>query len=203
MPRNLVIALLAVALGAVSFLVRIWLPLGYVLNPFGFQLPFFPQYIAFFIVGLIACRGNWLISLPERTGRFWLRVAAVLFPVLVAVLVYGAVTGNVFSFVGGFNWQTALFAFWEQAFAVAVSIGLIGLFRQKANFQNLFTKFLSDNSYAAFILQAPVLVGLALGLASIKMPLGLKFLAVAPIGVALCFLAAYLVRKIPGVKRVL
>ncbi len=132
-----------------------------------------------------------------------MRVAAVLFPVLVAMLVYGEVTGNVFSFIGGFNWQTALFAFWEQVFAVSVSIGLIGLFRQKVNFQNRFMKFLSDNSYAAFILQAPVLIGLALGLAFIKMPLALKFLIVAPIGVALCFLAAFLVRKIPGVNRVL
>jgi hypothetical protein len=48
-----------------------------------------------------------------------------------------------------------------------------------------------------------VLVGLALGLASIEMPLDLKFLAVAPIGVALCFTVAYLVRKIPYVESVL
>lgn len=149
MPRNLTIALLAVGLGAVSFLVRIWLPLGYVLNPFGFQLPFFPQYIAFFIVGLVAFRGNWLVTLPEKTGKFWLRVAAFLFPIMVAMLVYAAVTGTVSAFFGGFNWQTAFFAFWEQAFAVSVSIGLIGWFRERANFQNRFTKLLSDNSYAA------------------------------------------------------
>ncbi len=203
MLRNLAIALLAVGLGAISFLVRIWLPLGYVLNPFGFQLPFFPQYIAFFLVGLVACRGGWLAAMPEKTGRFWLRVAAFLFPLLLAMLAYGGATGNVFAFVGGFNWQTALFAFWEQAFAVSVSIGLIGWFRARANFQNRFMKFLSDNSYAAFILQAPILVALALSLASIQMPLALKYLAVAPIGVALCFFIAYLVRKIPGVNRVL
>jgi glucans biosynthesis protein C len=203
MPRNLTIALLAVGLGAVSFLVRIWLPLGYVLNPFGFQLPFFPQYIAFFIVGLVASRGNWLVALPEKTGRFWLLVAALLFPILLAMLVYAAVTDTVSAFFGGFNWQTAFFAFWEQAFAVSVSIGLIGWFRKRANFQNRFTKVLSDNSYAAFVLQAPILVGLGLSLAAVKMPLALKFLAVAPVGVALCFFVAYLVRKVPGVNRVL
>ncbi len=203
MPRNLTIALLALGLGAITFLVRIWFPLGYVLNPFGFQLPFFPQYITFFIVGLIAWRGNWLLTLPEKTGSFWLRVAALLFPIMVVMLVYGAATGNVFAFVGGFNWETALFAFWEQAFAVAVSIGLIGWFRARANFQNRLMKLLSDNSYAAYILQAPILVGLALSLAFIKIPLALKFLVVAPLGVVLCFLVAFLVRKIPGVKRVI
>jgi len=202
-PRNLTIALLAIALGAATFMVRIWLPVGYVLNPFGFQLPFFPQYIAFFIVGVIAYRGNWLQSVPKKTGTLWLRIALILLMILVAMLTYAAVSGTVSLFYGGFNWQTAFYAVWEQAFAVSVSIGLIVGFREKVNFQNRFTKLLSDNSYAAYILQAPVLVGLALALASVTMPLAFKFLAVAPIGVALCFLAAYLVRKIPKAKLVL
>jgi len=42
-----------------------------------------------------------------------------------------------------------------------------------------------------------------LALASIEMPLALKFLVVAPLGVALCFIVAYLVRKIPKVNSVL
>jgi surface polysaccharide O-acyltransferase-like enzyme len=202
-PRNLTIALSAIALGAVSFLVRIWLPIGYVLNPFGFQLPFFPQYIAFFIVGVIAFRGNWLVTMPAKTGTFWLRLAVILIVVFLALLSFAAVTGTFGLFFGGFNWQTAFYAFWEQAFAVSISIGLIVWFREKLNTQNRFTKTLSENSYAAYVLQAPILVGLALGLASIEMPLTLKFLAVAPIGVALCFVTAYLVRKIPKVNRVL
>jgi peptidoglycan/LPS O-acetylase OafA/YrhL len=202
-PRNLAIALLAIALGAVTFLVRIWFPLGYVLNPFGFQLPFFPQYIAFFIVGMLAFRGNWLLSMPTKTGRLWLRIATLLLVVWLVALISAAATGTVSSFFGGLNWQTAFFALWEQAFAVSVAIGLTLWFREKANFQNRFTKFLSDNSYAAFILQAPVLVGLALGLAAVEVPLVPKFLVVAPVGVALCFFMAYLVRKVPGVNRVL
>ena len=202
-PRNLTIALFAVVLGAVSFLVRIWLPIGYVLNPFGFQLPFFPQYIAFFILGVIAFRGNWLMTLPAKTGTLWLRLAVTLIFVFLALLSFSAFTGTVYLFFGGFNWQTAFYAFWEQAFAVSISFGLIVWFREKLNFQNPFTKMLSDNSYAAYILQAPIIVCLALGLANINMPLALKFLAVAPIGVALCFVIAYLVRKIPKVNRVL
>jgi peptidoglycan/LPS O-acetylase OafA/YrhL len=202
-PRNLAIALLAIALGAVTFLVRIWFPLGYVLNPFGFQLPFFPRYIAFFIVGMLAFRGNWLLSMPTKTGRLWLRIATLLLVVWLVALISAAATGTVSSFFGGLNWQTAFFALWEQAFAVSVAIGLTLWFREKANFQNRFTKFLSDNSYAAFILQAPVLVGLALGLAAVEVPLVPKFLVVAPVGVALCFFMAYLVRKVLGVNRVL
>jgi glucans biosynthesis protein C len=203
LPSNLAIILFSLSLGLVSFLVRIWIPVGYVLNPLGFQLPFFPQYIAFFLVGIIAFRGNWLLTMPVNKGRLWLRLAAILMVVFLAMLSYAAMTGTVSLFFGGFNWQTAFFAFWEQVFAVSISIGLIVWFRKQINFQNRFTKFLSDNSYGAYILQAPILVGLALALASIQMPLALKFLFVAPIGVVLCFITAYLVRKIPKVDQVL
>jgi surface polysaccharide O-acyltransferase-like enzyme len=202
-PSNLTIALLTIALGAASFTVRIWLPVGYVLNPFGFQLPFFPQYVAFFTVGIIAFRGNWLLNMPTKTGMLWLRIAAVLLVVLLGSIAFAAVTGTVSLFFGGLTWEAAFFAFWEQAFAVSVSIGLIVWFREKLNFQNRLMKLLSDNSYAAYFFQAPILIGLALGLATIEMPLALKFLAVAPIGVALCFILACLVRKIPKVNRVL
>ncbi len=141
--------------------------------------------------------------LPAKSGMLWLRLAAVLLAVFLGMLSLAAMTGTVGLFFGGLTWQAAFFAFWEQLFAVAVSIGLIVLFREKFNFQNRFAKALSDNSYAAYILQTPILVGLALGLATIEMPLALKFLVVAPLGVALCFIIAYLVRKIPKVNSVL
>jgi len=202
-PSNLTIAALAVALGAVSFVVRIWLPVGYQFDLLGFQLPFFPQYIVFFLVGIFAFRGNWLLALPSKIGLLWLRIAVVLLAVFLGMLSFAALTGTVGLFFGGFTWEAAFFAFWEQSFAVSVSIGLIVWFREKLNFQNRLAKILSDNSYAAYILQTPILVGLALGLATIQMPLTLKFLAVAPLGVALCFISAYLVRKIPKVNSVL
>jgi glucans biosynthesis protein C len=148
-PGNLTIALFALTLGAVSFLVRIWLPIGYVLYPFGFQLPFFPQYIAFFIVGVVAFRGNWLLTMSAKTGMLWLRIAVLLIALFLALLLFSAVTGTVNLLFGGFNWQTAFYSFWEQAFAVSITIGLIGWFREKLNFQNRLTKMMSDNSYAA------------------------------------------------------
>lgn len=202
-PSNLTLSLLAVALGAVSFLVRIWLPIGYQFDLLGFQFPFFPQYIAFFIVGIIASRGNWFLTLPTKTGMQWLRIAAILLIIFLGMLTFAAFAGTVDLFFGGLTWQAAFFAFWEQSFAVAVSIGLIVWFREKLNYQNRLAKGLSENSYAAYFLQTPILVGLALVLATIEMPLALKFLLVAPIGVALCFIVAYLVRKIPKVNRVL
>jgi hypothetical protein len=202
-PSNLTISILAVALGAVTFIVRIWLRVGYQFELLGFQIPFFPQYIVFFIVGIFAFRGNWLLTLPVKTGRLWFRVAGILLAFFLSMIVYAAMTDTVGLYFGGLTWQAAFFAFWEQSFAVSVSIGLIVWFREKLNRQGRLAKVLSDNSYAAYFLQTPILVGLALAVASIEMPLTLKFLVIAPIGVVLCFVGAYLVRKIPRVNRVL
>jgi hypothetical protein len=55
-PGNGAIALFALLLGVAGFLVRLVFPMdGYVLKALNLQLGFFAQYIALFIVGLIAC----------------------------------------------------------------------------------------------------------------------------------------------------
>ncbi|MEJ2701324.1 MAG: acyltransferase family protein [Sedimentisphaerales bacterium] len=72
MPRNLTIVIFALLVGLVSFTLRIWLPVGWTFGPMNFQLPFFTQYIALFIVGILAYRHNWLTRGPEATGKLWL-----------------------------------------------------------------------------------------------------------------------------------
>ncbi len=68
------------------------------------QFPFFAQYIALFIVGLIAYRCNWMLSLPEATGKLWLRTAIVLILLFVPLALAGAVMESDWSFSGGFTW---------------------------------------------------------------------------------------------------
>lgn len=82
-------------------------------------------------------------------------------------------------------------------------ISLTVWFREHANYQTRIMKALSDSSFTAYIVQVPVLVLLALSFQSIPLPLMAKFAIVSPIGVALCFFVAYLVRKIPKADRVL
>jgi glucan biosynthesis protein C len=202
-PRRWVIFAFALFLGAVTFSVRLFISQGWTFTLLNFQFPYFPQYIALFIVGLIAFRGNWLLTVPKNTGRFWSRISLVLLLVLPVLFLVGVAVGDFSSFLGGFSWQAAAYAFWEQLFCVALCIGVCVWFREKLNFQNRFTKALSDSSYATYILQAPIIVFLALSLQSIQMPLLLKFAIVSPIAVSLCFSIAFLVRKIPKANRVL
>ena len=203
-PKKRVIFGFALLLGVATFAVRLVFPVGWSVPWLNFQLGFFAQYVALFIVGLVAFRSNWLMTIPEETGRFWSKIALSLFPVLIVILVSGFLFGDgINAFLGGFNWQAAAYAFWEQLFAVAVCIGLTVWFREKVNFQNRLTKALSDSSYAAYILQVPVLVFLALAFQSMQLPLLLKWVVVSSIGVALCFSVAYFVRKIPKADKVL
>ncbi len=202
-PKNAVIAGFALLLGAASFAVRLVYPIGYFSPLFSFQYCFFAQYIAVFIVGLIAYRSNWLVTIPKQTGALWGKIAVALLAVYFAVFGPIMLTGNLSTVFGGFQWQAAAYALWEQLFGVAVMISLTVWFREKVNFQNGIMKALSDSSFTAYIIQVPVLVLLALAFQSIPLPLLAKFAIVSPIGVVLCFLAAYLVRKIPKANTVL
>jgi glucan biosynthesis protein C len=202
-PSNRVILLFGLLLSAATFAVRSVFPIGYTLEIPGFQIPFFPQYIALFIVGLLAYRGNWVLAMPKDTGHLWGRVAIVLLLLMPVLFVVGSAGVGLGPFGGGWTWQAVAFAFWEQLFCIAISIGLTVWFREKLNVQNRFTKVLTDNSYAAYILQAPILVYFAIALQSVQISLLLKFAVVSPIAVALCFLAGFVVRRIPKADRVL
>src|ERR1035438_55666 len=59
----------AVGVGIISFLVRIVFPIGWILNPVGFQLAYFSQYVALFLLGLAASKNNWLDALPYNKGK--------------------------------------------------------------------------------------------------------------------------------------
>ena len=192
-------------LGLATFVERLVFPVGWNIPWINFQLGFFAQYVALFIVGLIAFLSRGWTTIPKETGRFWSKIAVLLFPVLIVILVSGFLFGGgINAFLGGFNWQAAAYALWEQLFAVAVCIGSTIWFREKVNFQNRFAKALQQySSFAAYIIQVPILVFLGLSFQSTQLPLLLKFGIVSCIGVPLCFGSAYLIKKIPKVERVL
>ncbi len=92
----------------------------------------------------MAYRGNWISRMPKDLGKLWGKVAIVLIVLMPVLFVVGCASGGLGAFGGGWTWQAATFAFWEQFFCIAVSIGLMILFREKLNIQNRFTKALSE-----------------------------------------------------------
>ena len=198
--RILVFALL---LSAATFVVRLVWPVGWNFLPLNLQLPYFAQYIAFFIVGLLAYRGNWLRLMQDRVGRRWLGAAlvlTVLFPVL--VLLNGATSDNT-PFLGGWHWQSAFWSVTETFLCIAWSLGLIYLFRRFADRSSTLGAFLVRNAYGAYLIHEPVIVFMALGLIGLSLYPLLKFGIVALLGISLCFVLGAALRRLPYADRVL
>ena len=156
------------------------------------------------IVGIIAYRRNWFAGITDTMGKQWAMgaIAAVVGLVLIFQLGDGF-DRNLQFMRGGLRWQSLVLSIWEQVICVGVVISLIVWFRRRFNQQGPIAQRLSGAAYSAFIFHAPVIVLLAISLRRVRMDLGLKFLWVAPIAVALSFLDGYLVKQLPGARKIL
>jgi hypothetical protein len=205
-PGNLAIAVFALVVGLITFVVRIWLPVGWYFAPLNFQVSHFPQYISLFILGTIAYRRGWLapISGDAARGRLWGRVAIVLIALAPVLFVAGgALQGSTDSFRGGIHWQSLAYALWEQFLCVGLVISLLVWFRKRHDHQGRAAREMSASAYAVYIFHATVLVLVAVGLRGIALYLLLKFALASLICIPLCFLVGGLVRRLPVAARIL
>ncbi len=202
-PGSRTILLFAVLMATATFVIRLWHPVGWSFSPLNLQFPFFVQYIALFIVGLIAYRRNWLASLSDTTGKRWLAIAIVLILLFVPMALVGGAMESDEPFRGGLYWQAAAFALWESLLCVSMCIGLTYLFRRYSNRQGRLARFLSPNAYTAYIIHAQVITATALALRNVDVYPLLKFGLTALIALPLCFVLSNLIRKLPYADRVL
>ncbi len=202
-PGFATIFALGIILGIVTSVVRIFLPIGSMWL-FGFQLAFFPQYIAAFIIGIYAARNNWFDDIPARVGKTC-AVAALLLIVVQPVFVYLITnsSGVLEPFMGGFHWQAVFYAFWEQMAGVMIITGLLWIFSWWFNTQGSVARAMAGDSYTVYIIHPVILILLAIALAGLALPQLAKFLIVLPLAICLSFLLAHVIRAAPGVTRVL
>ena len=206
-PSYLGVGVFILGLAAVSYLVRMMIPLGESVWEFP-TLAYLPQYLSFFVLGTVASRRNWFQSLPN-----WMGIAGFVIAMVGSVLLYPlAISGKMFALelnaaftnaMGNGHWQSAVYALWDSIFAVGMCMGLITFFRSFFNRQGSFGKFLSRHSFAVYIVHIPVIVFLAYTLRGIALWSLLKFGLASVIIVPVCFAIAYLIRKIPLASKVL
>lgn len=199
------ILLFAFLIGLGQFIIRIWLPVGWGSPITGFQFPHFLQYISLFSFGIIAYQNKRMENINSKMGKQWFIFAQILivvgFPLL--FVLGGAHVNGTDKFMGGFTWQCFSYPIWEQLVGFSLIIGLIGIFKQYFNKQRKFAKKLSDSAYGVYLLHTPILIGISALFISWQIPQILKFVALAPIAIFTCFLVAWLVKKIPGVNKIL
>ncbi|MEZ4667983.1 MAG: acyltransferase family protein [Anaerolineae bacterium] len=207
------IALFVLVLAVVSYFWRIVVPLGQSVNVFVDFLNFpsiayLPQYTTFFVLGIVAYRNDWFRTLPSSMG-----VVGFVFAGLAAVALFPlAISGQLLSLeitpmmtnaMGNGHWQSAVYVLWDSIFAVGMTLGSITLFRRFFNEQGWLGTFLAQHSYAVYVLHIPIVVYLAYALRLLELPTLLKAGVAAVVIVPVCFIVAYLVRKLPYVARVL
>ncbi|RPJ52512.1 MAG: hypothetical protein EHJ95_03935, partial [Methanobacteriota archaeon] len=200
-PSFAAVASAGIGLGVVSFLVRIVVPIGYSWDLFNLQFPFFPQYIAYFVVGLYAARSGWLSSISPATGKRCAFAAAVLVGSLPVLLV---ATGAAYALIlGGLFWQASAYALSEPPPGAMIVVGMLWLFSSRLQWQGPATAAAAAESYAVYIVHAPVLILVSLALRNLVLPALLKFVLVLVLAILLSFAFARGIRSLPGLRSIL
>lgn len=204
-PGYVAIVIFILALAATSYLIRFVIPLGK--DVLGFPtLAYLPQYLSFFVLGAVASRRRWLRTIPDRMGiaGFVLAFVAtvVLFPLAVSGRLFLLEISEPAAFVGNGTWQSAVYALWDSTVAVGLFLAAVSFFRRFLDGNSAPGKFLSQQSYAVYVIHTPIVVFLALALKGVSLGALPKFALLSVIAVPVCYAAAYLMRRVPFLSRV-
>jgi len=203
-PGNVMIVIFIILLAAFTFVVRIYLPAEKEI--FHLRLGNYAEYVAFFFVGILAYRNQWLDKLTDTIGRQWTVITAAAVCVYIFFIVQAWNAGEGLSFLkGGLSFLTFVTTYVGTFIAVGSAISLIYLFRTFLNDQSRIVRSMAQDAYAAFIFHSPIIVAVTY-LAYDALPAHpfIKFLSVFLLATAFSFLIChYFIKKLPYAKRVL
>ena len=155
-----------------------------------------PQYLSLFILGILAYRWSFLDSITTPRNIFWLVPGAGIYVITIVQLIvqlYRTGSQNAF-----FMWE-----YKEALLCVGVCIGLLALFKTFFNRSGRIMRVLSENTYGTFILHVPVVVALQYAFDPVRAGAFTLFVTVSFLSIPGAFIVSFLVRLIPGVKRIL
>jgi fucose 4-O-acetylase-like acetyltransferase len=191
----------ALLIAAATFVARLAYPMGAEWQHL--QLGAFPQYVILFAAGILAKRHGWLPEIAPSIRKVWTAIAVLGLIALPVIMVAGGAVEDIEPFLGGPTWQSLLYSSWEAFYCVGMCVLFLGLFYQRFNHQGNLARAMAGDAYTVYFIHAPIIVTLGILLSGIALFPLLKWAVVMPIGVALCFLIAHLVRRIPGATRIL
>ncbi len=185
------LALLSVAVGVATFIVRLAFPAdsAQLLN---LHLWGWPEYLALFGLGVIAARRGWLRPVPDALARRC-GIATIAAMLCTAAIVLSAeplgLTED--AYFGGWRLTAFLAAMVEGVIAVSAPIWVMAFAQRHLNGTGPLRRAAARSSYAAFMLQGPVLVALALALRPVDLTGDVKAFLVATLGIVGSFALAW------------
>jgi hypothetical protein len=193
-PRAISLVVMAIAIAAASFLIRLWFPARsqQVLDLHVWQ---WPQCVGLYALGVFVAGQGWAERVPLRTVR---RCGII---VLVAVTTGIAIAAAVgvsdmardgVPFVGGWHWQALSLDVVEATLVVAGSVWLLGWAQRWLTSRGGGLTRVARGAYVAYLLQAPLLISLEIAGRSLDWPAVVKGLIVATVAVTGSFGLAWL-----------
>ncbi len=157
-----------------------------------FEPAHYLQYVMMFVLGILAYRFCWLDKMTNRTG-----VVALVIGGLLAIGNYVRQDGAWNDFV--WRW----FGIYESLMCVFICFGLLWLFREKVNMGNKTLSWLSAQSYGAYIFHLPLMICIQNVFDGVWMGAFGKFMFIGVVTTLLSFFLTWLLRLLPGVKRII
>ena len=184
-------------MGIGSYLIRLVSPQDHWIWPFGIiPLPMEPahylQYVMMFVVGILASRFHWLVKMSNTIGALSLLIGC-----LLALGIYLRDGGEWNNFVA--QW----FGIYESLLCVFISFGLLWLFREYGCWSNKFWQWCTAQAYGAYIFHLLLMIALQNAVDGIWMGAFGKFMFIGVITTIASFGLTWLLRMIPGAKKIL
>ena len=190
---------LGAAIAAATVLVRLQFPIDSY-QVFALHLWQWPQCLGLFVLGIACAEHGWLDPVPDRLRTGAGLAALTGFAVIVVAFALGHTSLD--PFAGGLTLPAITTAVCEAVIAVGLSVWLLGRFQRRHDRTGRLRSAMARAAFGAYVLQAPVLVVIAVALAGLTLTPELKFLVVAPLGVAASFALSWLLTRVPGVNRI-
>lgn len=199
-PRHLVAV--ACAIAAVSWLVRIEVPVGEEVARLALGQT--PAWVAGFALGVVGAERGWLDPVPPAVAAWARRLGTGTLVASAVVIGAAAAAGaDLDAFAGFGTWQSAVLAVIEGALVVSMPLWLVDLFRRRFGHQGAVARLASRAAFAAFVVHQVVLVGLVLASHAVVWPPEVEWLGVSVVGVAGSFAVGWLLTRVPVVGRYL
>ncbi|MFX1481608.1 MAG: acyltransferase family protein [Promethearchaeota archaeon] len=195
-PRYFYLLLLAIGLGFLTFLIRVFYPIDD--RPLEIPLGQMIQYLLMFGIGVISVRYLWFEKMTRKHVKLWLATIAVSAALIYIdfFLILG-VDADLAIFSGGLNFHALLFAMVDSIICMGVIFALIKVFYAKFNKQGSLLQKVSASAYHMYLVHPPILVALSIGISSLDIIPIVKIGIVFPLAILLCYLVShYITTKI-------
>jgi len=191
-PKYSYLLLLAIGLGFLTFVIRIFLPID--VRPLEIPWGQLIQYFMMFSIGIISVRYLWFEKMSKKHVKIWL-ITIIISLVVIYIDFFIAITMDVdfIDFTGGANIHALLFSLVDNVICMGVIFVLIKVFYTKYDKQGPILRNLSTSAYHMYLFHPLILVTVSLGFASLDLYPIIKLAIVFPLTVILCYLLSHFV----------